>query len=131
MRDARPGKQQAQVIVDLGHRAHRRARVVRGALLVDGDRRGEPFDVIHIRLVHLPQELAGIGRERLDVAALPFGEDGIERQGGFARAGQPGDDHQLVARDLDGDILEVVLARADHADHILSHKAPPLAACRR
>ena len=35
---------------------------------------------------------------------------------GLAGAGQAGDDHQLVARDLDVDVLEVVLARAAHDD---------------
>ena len=119
--DAGAGEEQAQVVVDLGHRADGGARVVRGALLVDGDGRGEAFDVIHIRLVHLPEELAGVGRERLDVAALAFGEDGIEGQRGFARTGQPGDDDKLVARDLDGDILQVVVARADDADDVLRH----------
>ena len=38
---ADPWPQQAQVVVDLGDRAHRRARVARGGLLVDRDGRGE------------------------------------------------------------------------------------------
>ena len=35
----------------------------------------------------LAQELAGVGRERFDITALPLGIDRIERQGGFAGAG--------------------------------------------
>ena len=42
MADAR--EQQAQVVVDLGDRADRRAGVAAGALLVDGDGRREPLD---------------------------------------------------------------------------------------
>ncbi len=38
-RDACAGKQQSQVVVDLGHRADGRARVVRSGFLLDGDRR--------------------------------------------------------------------------------------------
>ncbi len=93
----------------------------RGAFLVDGDGRGEPLDVVHIRFLHLAQELAGVGGERFHVAPLAFGKDGVESQGGFPGTGKPGDDHQLVARDLHGDILQVVFACADHADDIGRH----------
>ncbi len=76
-----------------------------GALLVDRHCRAEPFNVINVRFVHLPQELAGVGRQRLDIAALALGEDGVERQGRLARARQPGNDDKLVAWDLDRNIL--------------------------
>lgn len=56
--DAR--EEQTQVVVDLGDGADRRARVARGRLLVDGDRRGEAFDEVHVRLVHLAEELPGV-----------------------------------------------------------------------
>jgi hypothetical protein len=39
-----PGPQEAQVVVDLGDRAHGGARVARGGLLVDRDRGREPLD---------------------------------------------------------------------------------------
>ena len=107
---ARP--QQAQVVVDLGDGAHAGARIAGSGPLPDGDGRRQPVDGIHVGLAPLLEELAGIGRQRLDVAALAFGVDGVEGQRGLARAGQAGDDHQLVARDLHVDILQVVLARA-------------------
>ena len=75
---ARP--QQPQVVVDLGHRPDRRARVARGRLLVDRDRRREPLDRVHVGLVHLPEELARVGRQRLHVAALALRVDRVERQ---------------------------------------------------
>ena len=108
--DARP--EQAQVVVDLGDRADRRARVARAGLLLDRDRRRQPLDRVDVGLAHLVEELARVGRQRLDVAALPLGVDRVERERRLARARQPGDDDQLVARDLDVDVLEVVLARA-------------------
>ena len=55
------GEQQPQVIVNLGDRSHGGPRVVGNAFLVDGDCRGQTFDVIYIRLVHAAQELAGVG----------------------------------------------------------------------
>src|SRR5262249_15631278 len=60
-----------------------------------------------------------------DVTALTLGINGVERERGFARAGEPGHHHQLVARDLDVDVLEVVLARASnpYADDLL-HGVP-------
>jgi hypothetical protein len=75
-----PGEQQTQVVVDLGDGAHRRARVAVGRLLVDRHRRGEALDEVDVGLVHLAEELAGVGRQRLDVAALPLGEDRVEGQ---------------------------------------------------
>ena len=118
VRLADPRPQQPQVVVDLGHRADRRARVARGRLLVDRDRRREPLDRVHVRLVHLPEELAGVGRQRLDVAALALGVDRVERQARLARARQPGYHDQRVARQRQRDVLEVVLARPRDDDLI-------------
>ena len=97
VRMADPGPQQPQVVVDLGDRADRRARVARGGLLVDRDRRRQPLDRVHVRLVHLAEELARVRRQRLDVAALALGVDRVEGEARLARAGQPGDDDQGVA----------------------------------
>src|SRR5439155_17250747 len=123
MADARP--QQAQVVVDLGDRADGRARVARRGLLVDRDRRREALDRVHVGLVHLAQELARVGAQRLDVAALALGVDRVERQRGLPRSGQAGDDHQRIARDLDRDVLEVVLAGAGY-DELLGGGHKPL-----
>ncbi|MNT07354.1 hypothetical protein D3C72_1420540 [compost metagenome] len=72
---------QAQVVVDFGDSADRRARVVRGRLLFDGDRRRQAFDGVDVGLFHHRQELPGVGRQRFDVAALTFGVQGVESQG--------------------------------------------------
>ena len=63
MRDADAGEQQPQVVVHLGDRPHCGAGVARRALLVDGDGRRQAVDEVHIGLVHLTQELAGVGRK--------------------------------------------------------------------
>ncbi len=112
--DARP--QKAHVVVDLGHRAHRRARVLRRRLLLDGDRRRQAVDLVDVRLLHHLEELPGVGREQLDVAPLPFRVDRVEGERRLARAGQAGEHHQPVARDGEVDVLEIVLARAAHDD---------------
>ena len=103
--DTDPGIEQTHVVIDLGHRAHGGARVVAHSPLIDRDRRAQTLDLVHIRLFHLSQELPSIGRQRFDVPASPLGIDCVERQARLARARQAGDDDQLVARDLDGDVL--------------------------
>ena len=112
--DARP--EQAHVVVDLGHRADGGARIAAGGLLLDGDRRRQALDAVDVRLAHQFQELAGVGRQAFDVAALALGVDRVERERGLAGAGQAGDHRQPVARDDDVHVLEVVLARAAHVD---------------
>ena len=76
--DARP--EQAQIVINLRDRADGRARVLGGGLLVDGNRRGQALNHVDIRLVHLPQKLAHIGRKRLDIAPPPLGIDRVKRE---------------------------------------------------
>jgi len=42
------------------------------------DRRREALDDVDVGLLHLAQELAGVRGERLHVAALALGVDGVE-----------------------------------------------------
>ena len=72
----------------------------------------EAVDRVDVRLLHHLQELAGVGGEALDVAALALGVDRVEGQARLAGAGQPGDADQRMARQPDGDVLEVVLPGA-------------------
>ena len=114
------GVEQPQVVVDLGDRPDRRARVPRGGLLVDGDGRRQALDEVDVGLVHLAEELAGVGRQRLDVAALALGVDGVEGERGLARAREPGEDDQLVPGQVEGDVTQVVLAGPAN-DQMIGH----------
>ena len=125
VRLADAGEEQPEVVVDLGDGADRRARVARGRLLVDGDGRGEALDEVDVRLVHLAEELPGVRGERLDVAALALGEDRVEGQGGLARPGEPGEDDEGVAGQVERDVLQVVLASATD-DETVGHAGPHL-----
>ena len=95
---------------------------MRGRLLLDRDRRRQALDVVDVGLLHHAQELARVGRQRLDVAALAFGVDGVERERGFAGTGQAGDHDQLVARQVEIDVLQVVRPRAADADEVHRHR---------
>ena len=85
----------------------------------------QALDEVDVRLVHLAEELPGVRRERLDVPALALGEDRVERQAGLARPGQPGEDDERVAREVERDVLEVVLASATD-DETVGHAGPHL-----
>src|SRR5262249_61985913 len=81
----------------------------------------EPLDRVHLGLLHLLEELARVGRQRFDVAALAFGIDSVEGERRLAGAREPGDHDQLVARDLEVDVLEIVLAGASDDDPVTGH----------
>ncbi len=68
---AAAGVEEAEVVVDLGGSGYGGAGVAGLVLLLDGDGGGETVHVVHVGLFDALQELAGVGRERLDVAALP------------------------------------------------------------
>ena len=122
----RPGarEQQTQIIVDLGDRAHGGTRVLGGRLLLDADRGGQAADMVDIGLAHHVQELARIGRQAFDIAALPLGIDRVEGQGRLAGPRQTGDHHQLIAGDIHVDVFQIVFARAANLDELLFHTCP-------
>ena len=107
-----PGPEKAEVVVNLRHRPHGGPGVFAGGFLVDGDGGGEAVDVVHVGLFHLAQEHPGVGGQGLHIPPLALGIDGVEGQGGFPRAGQAGDDHQLVPGDGDVDVFQVIGAGA-------------------
>ena len=102
--------QQAQVVVHLGGGAHRGARRAHGVLLLERHGGPDVLDAVHVGPVEPVEEHARVGRERLDVAPLALGEQGVEGERGFARAGDAGDDGEPVVGNVERDVLQVVLA---------------------
>ena len=65
-------------------------------------------------------------RQRLDVPPLPLREERVEGQRRLAGAGDAGDDGEPIVRNLEGDVLEVVLAGSlDPEPRGLGHSAGP------
>ena len=116
VQDRGAGEQQLQMVVELGHGADGGARGPHRIGLVDGDGRGDAVDGVHAGLVHTVEELAGVGGEGLDVAALAFAVDGVEGQRRLAGAADPSDDVKFAQREVEVDALEVVLSGAADAD---------------
>ncbi len=123
VRDADVREQQAEVVVDLRHRPDRRPRVGARRLLLDRQGRRQALDRVDVRLLHLVEELAGVGRQRLDVAPLSLGVDRVEGERRLAGSRQPRDDHELVARQVHVDPFQVVDARAADGDLAGTHGA--------
>ena len=83
--------------------------------------------MVDVRLFHHRQELTRVGGQRLDVTPLPFGVNSVECERGFARARQTREDDQLIARQAEIEIAQVVRSRATDIDvfHIsLSEQRP-------
>ncbi len=62
---------------------------MRSRFLLYRNRRREPFYMIDIRLFHHRQELTRVGRERLNIAALPLGIKRVEGERRFPRTRKP------------------------------------------
>src|SRR5690606_29395493 len=63
-----------------------------------------------------PQELSSKARKAFDVAALPLGEQRVEGERTLAAAANAGQADQLVARQNNVDILQIVFASAANHD---------------
>ena len=118
---AAAGVEEAEVVVDFGCGGDGGARIARGVLLLDGDGGGEAVDEVDVGLLDALEELAGVGGERFDVAALAFGVDGVEGERGLARTRDAGHDGELVVGDVEVDVLQVVDARAAYDDAFVRH----------
>jgi hypothetical protein len=66
--------------------------------------------VVDVGLLHHLEELARVGREGLDVAALALGVDRVEGERGLPGPREAGDTDEGVPRQPDGHVLQVVLA---------------------
>ena len=60
--------------------------------------------------------MLGVGGERVDVSALPFGINGVESQRGFSAAAKTGYDHELIAWNVHVYVLEVIRLRTAYFD---------------
>ena len=87
-----------------------------GGFLLNGNGRRQAFNQIDIGFVHALQKLPRIGRQTFHIAALTFCVQRVKRQTGLARPRQTRDDHQLVARDVDVNVFQIVGAGATNAD---------------
>ncbi len=85
-------------------------------MLLQGDRRWQPVNGIHVGHAGLIDQATRVGRDGFEVAPLRLGEDRAEGQRGLAGPRHAGEHHQCIAWNGDIDILQVVLARTADLD---------------
>ena len=115
-----PAEQDAQHRVGVGGGADRGAGVGTHPLLVDDDRGRQPFEHVDLGPRQRRHEALHEGAVGLVDQPLRLRGDRAEHQRALARAGDAGEHRQPALRDLDADVLEVVHARAVHADQIVA-----------
>ena len=116
--DAQLDVEQAQEVPDLGGGAHGALAAAARQALLDRDRRRNAVDRVHLGPARRLHDAARIGVERFEVAPLAFVEQDVEGQRRLARAADAGDHAELAARDVDRQVLQVVLARIDDLDRV-------------
>ena len=128
---AEPHEEQAQEVVDLGHRPHGAlVAAARGALL-DRHRGRDAEDRVHVGSRRRLHELARVGVERLQVPALTLGEEDVERDGALAAAAHPRDHREPITRDVDVGAVEVVLAGVADGDRAVAPRPCASRRCRQ
>ena len=105
---------QSQIVVNLCSCAYGRAWVFVGCFLFDADNWAQASYLVYVGALHVAQEVACVGRERLHIATLTFGKDGVEGQRRLARTRQSGDDREAIARYFHIYVFEIVHPRAPH-----------------
>ena len=115
-----PAEEDAQHRVGVGGGADGGAGVGAHPLLVDDDRGRQPFEHVDLGPRQRRHEALHEGAVGLVDQPLRLRGDRAEHQRALARAGDAGEHRQPALRDLDADVLEVVHARAVHADQIVA-----------
>ena len=80
------GKEQTEIIVDLCRGSYRGTGILIGGLLLDGDDGAQSGNLVHVRTLHIAQEIAGIGGESLNIPTLSLRKNGVESQGRLSTA---------------------------------------------
>src|SRR5437764_9642886 len=109
-------KQQPKKMINFGHRCDGRFAAAARHPLFNRHSRRQSADQIDIGLFELLDELPCIRRHAVEKTALSFCEQNIKRERRFAGAAQTGDHYELLARDLDIDVFEIVLPRTVDVD---------------
>jgi len=115
------GIKQAQEVVNFGHGAYSRTRILVGCLLLNADNRTESRYLVHIGAFEIIEEVSRISREGFNVPALSLRIEGVKSQRTFSRPAESRDDVQTVTRQGHVYILQIVHPRATDVYLIVCH----------
>ena len=116
--DAQLDVQQAQEVPDFRRGAHGRLAPAPAQALLDRHRGRNAVHRVHLGPARRLHHAARVGVQAFQIAALALVEDDVERQRGFAGTAHASDDIELAARDLHGEVLEVVFVGVDDFDGV-------------
>ena len=119
-------KKHAQIIIYFGGGADSASRIAGVDFLLHGNSGRKPFNVVAFRFRHSAEKLAGVSRERLDIAALSFGIECVESERRFSRAAHTCDHDEAVERQVKVDILEIVDSCPFYADFPIIYACFPI-----
>ena len=105
-------------MVDLGHGGYRALAATAGGPLLDADRRRQARDEVHLRSGHGIGELARVGAHRVQKPALPFGKEDVESERALAGTADTRHHHKFPARNIHGDVPQIMLPRSLDADEL-------------
>ena len=105
-------EQEAQEVIDLGQRRDGALAAAAARALLDRDGRRNAVYGVDVGAAGGLDELARVRVQRLEVAALAFGEQDVERDRALAAAADTRDDRELVARDRQGSTFFRLCSRA-------------------
>ena len=89
----------------------------------------DAVDVVDVRLLDALQELPRIGGERLDIASLALGVNGVKGKGRLARSRHAGNHREGVVGDLKIDVFQVMDACAANNNAFRRHQDRAAADC--
>ena len=95
-----PGKQEPQHVVQLRRGAEGAPDPRHSRPLVQSQSGRNIAQILHLSLLRLGHAAAGISGKGFQVAARALGVEDAQSQGGFSGAGNPGDPHYLVERNV-------------------------------
>src|SRR5688572_122708 len=121
--------EQPQVIENFGLSGDGGTRISRVVFLPYGNRRRNAPHFVDVRLVHPFQELAGVSRQRLDIASLAFCVDRVKSKRRLARPAHSGNHRQLVDGNRERDVLQVIDAGPADSDCFFRHRYKTSQAC--
>ena len=104
------GQKKLHIIRQFRHGSDSRSGGSHRIFAINGDGRGNVFDAVDLGAVHAFHELTRVRRKGLHVSPLAFCIEGVKGKGGLSRAAQPGYDGDLVQRNIEVKVLEVVLS---------------------
>ena len=118
---------QTQAVQQLGHGAEGAADSGHAGPLVQRQRRRNIAHVVHICPRGLCHPSSCVGGKRFQIAARAFRVEHAQRQGGFSRAGDPGDADDAVQGNIHVNIFQIMYSGPAHFHtagchlHVFSH----------